>query len=85
MISILSIIGVFTLVGVVFVNVSPEFGAGAKDLSLERIRKSPNFLNGTFKNTNKLHKAQVLNGVQFLNFLPMETIKDLLKNYLLKN
>ncbi|WP_164975234.1 MBL fold metallo-hydrolase [Lutibacter sp. HS1-25] len=53
MISVLSIVGVFTLVGVVFVNVSPEFGAGAKDQSLERIRKSPNFLNGAFKNSEK--------------------------------
>ena len=53
MIGILSIVGVVTLVGVAFVNVSPQFGAGAKELSLERVRKSPNFLNGAFKNTEK--------------------------------
>ena len=50
MIGILSVVGVITLVGVTFINVSPQFGAGAKDVSLERIRKSPNFLNGAFKN-----------------------------------
>ncbi|SFS40222.1 L-ascorbate metabolism protein UlaG, beta-lactamase superfamily [Lutibacter maritimus] len=53
MIGILSVVGVITLVGVTFINVSPQFGAGAKDLSLERIRKSPNFLNGTFINSEK--------------------------------
>jgi L-ascorbate metabolism protein UlaG (beta-lactamase superfamily) len=53
MIGILSIVGVITLVGVTFINISPQFGAGAKDQSLERIRKSPNFLNGAFKNQEK--------------------------------
>ena len=53
MIGILSVVGVITIVGVAFVNVSPQFGAAAKELSLERIRKSPNFLNGAFKNQEK--------------------------------
>ncbi|SNR52467.1 MBL fold metallo-hydrolase [Lutibacter flavus] len=53
MIGILSIFVVITLVGVAFVNVSPQFGSDAKDVSLERIRKSPNFLNGAFKNSEK--------------------------------
>jgi L-ascorbate metabolism protein UlaG (beta-lactamase superfamily) len=53
MIGILSVVGVITLVGVTFINVSPQFGANSKDLSLERIRKSPNFLNGAFKNLEK--------------------------------
>ncbi|MBI9041077.1 MAG: MBL fold metallo-hydrolase [Lutibacter sp.] len=53
MIGILSVVGVITLVGVTFINVSPQFGSGSKDLSLERIRKSPNFLNGAFKNAEK--------------------------------
>ena len=53
MIGILSIVGVVTLVGVAFINVSPQFGAAAKELSLERIRKSPNFFNGVFKNAEK--------------------------------
>ncbi len=51
MIGMLSIVGVITLVGVTFINVSPQFGAGAKDVSLDRIRKSSHFLNGAFKNT----------------------------------
>lgn len=50
MIGILSVVGVITLVGVTFINVSPQFGAGASEASLQRIRKSPNFLNGAFKN-----------------------------------
>lgn len=49
----ISIVGVITLVGVTFINVSPQFGANSNDLSLERIRKSPNFLNGAFKNAEK--------------------------------
>jgi len=53
MIGILSVVGVITLVGVTFINVSPQFGAGSKDVSLDRIRKSPNFLNGAFKNSEK--------------------------------
>jgi len=53
MIGILSVVGVITLVGVAFVNVSPQFGAEAKEQSLERIRKSSNFLNGEFKNSEK--------------------------------
>lgn len=53
MFGILSVVGVITLVGVTFINVSPQFGAGSKDVSLERIRKSPNFLNGAFKNSEK--------------------------------
>ena len=53
MIVTLSVVAVITLVGVTFINVSPQFGANAKDLSLERIRKSPNFLNGAFKNSQK--------------------------------
>lgn len=53
MIGILSVVGVITLVGVTFINVSPQFGAGAKDSSLDRIRKSPNFINGAFKNSEK--------------------------------
>lgn len=53
MIGILSVVGVVTLIGVTFINVSPQFGASAKDLSLERIKKSPNFFNGAFKNTEK--------------------------------
>jgi L-ascorbate metabolism protein UlaG (beta-lactamase superfamily) len=50
MIGLLSVIGVLTLVGVSFVNLSPQFGGKSSELSLERIRKSPNFLNGAFKN-----------------------------------
>ena len=53
MIGILSVVGVITLVGVAFVNVSPQFGAEAKEQSLERIRKSSNSLNGEFKNSEK--------------------------------
>jgi len=53
MIGVVSVVTLITLVGVVFVNVSPQFGAGAKDASLERIRKSPNFLNGAFINSEK--------------------------------
>ena len=53
MIGILSVVGVITLIGVTFINVSPQFGAGAKNENLERIRKSPNFLNGAFKNSEK--------------------------------
>ena len=53
MIGILSIVGVITLVGVAFINVSPQFGAEATNVSLERIKKSPNFLNGAFKNREK--------------------------------
>ena len=53
MIGILSVVGVITLVGVVFINVSPQFGAAAKEKSLERIKKSPNFLDGAFKNEEK--------------------------------
>lgn len=53
MIVTLSVVAVITLVGVTFINVSPQFGADATDLSLERIRKSPNFLNGAFKNSQK--------------------------------
>lgn len=43
MIGIVSVVGVITLVGVTFINVSPQFGSSAKEPSLERIRKSPNF------------------------------------------
>ena len=50
MIGLLTVIGVLTLVGVSFVNLSPQFGGKSSELSLERIRKSPNFLNGAFKN-----------------------------------
>ena len=53
MIGIVSVVGVITLVGVTFINVSPQFGSSAKEPSLERIRKSPNFLNGAFKNQEK--------------------------------
>ena len=53
MIGVLLIVGVITLVGVAFINVSPQFGAAAKEVSLERIRKSPNFLNGAFINLEK--------------------------------
>lgn len=50
MITILSAVGIITIVGVTFVNVSPQFGARSKDKSLDRIKKSPNFFNGAFKN-----------------------------------
>ena len=53
MIGILSVVAAVTLVGVTFVNVSPQFGAGSSEASLDRIRKSPNFLNGSFKNQEK--------------------------------
>jgi len=53
MIGILSVIGIISLVGITFINVSPQFGAISKNGSLDRIRNSPNFLNGAFKNIEK--------------------------------
>ncbi|WP_111707117.1 MBL fold metallo-hydrolase [Lutibacter citreus] len=53
MIGILTIVAIATLGGAVFINVSPQFGAKSSKLSLERIKKSPNFLNGVFKNQQK--------------------------------
>ena len=53
MLGIVAIVGVITLCGAVFLNVSPQFGGKSSELSLERIRKSPNFLNGAFKNQQK--------------------------------
>ena len=50
MIGILTIVTLATLGGAVFINLSPQFGGKSSALSLERIRKSPNFLNGAFKN-----------------------------------
>ena len=50
MIGILSIVTIIILIGVTFITVSPQFGASASQESLERFQKSPNFLNGTFKN-----------------------------------
>ena len=49
MLGIVAIVGVITLGGAVFLNVSPQFGGKSSELSLERFQKSPNFFKGTFK------------------------------------
>ncbi len=50
MIGIFSISILTVFVGAVFINVSPQFGASASGKSIDKIKNSPNFLNGTFKN-----------------------------------
>ena len=53
MITTVSITIIIALVGVAFVNVSPEFGGKPSEESLKRFNKSANFLNGTFRNLQK--------------------------------
>ena len=50
MITLFSIILVLVLVGATFLYVSPEFGGKASDESLELMKSSPNYLNGSFQN-----------------------------------
>ena len=53
MITIFSILLLFTLIGITFINLSSQFGGKPSELSVERINKSPNFINGAFKNQQK--------------------------------
>ena len=53
MIATVSITIIIVLVGVTFVNVSPEFGGKPSKESLRKIKNSSNFLNGSFQNLQK--------------------------------
>jgi len=53
MITTVSITIIIVLVGVTFVNVSPEFGGKPSKESLRKIKNSSNFLNGSFQNLQK--------------------------------
>lgn len=53
MIGFLILITLVILSGMVFMNVSPQFGGKPSQLSLQRIQKSPNFFKGSFKNQQK--------------------------------
>ena len=53
LIGILGIILLIVITVTIFVNTSPQFGGKASELSLARINKSANFINGAFKNQQK--------------------------------
>ena len=46
-------VGLLLIIGVLFINLSPEFGARAKGAQLEVIQQSPQYKDGKFQNIEK--------------------------------
>ncbi len=55
-------VGLLLIIGVLFINLSPEFGARAKGAQLEVIQQSPQYKDGKFQN---IEKTEVMKSMDY--------------------